>query len=548
MLFGILTLATALIISVAAIYYSVSGLMLIFAGAPMSVMIMGSILEFSKLVAIVWLHKYWKQSVWWLKFYLIIAVVLLMIITSMGIFGGLSRAHIEQTAIVTESLISIDRLDAEIARQQQIIVRAESTIETLESRNTLVETDIQSQIDREQARMDSAYSRIQPAIDEQIAIIHQIDQLFELRTQQLDSQIAEIDATLQDLQNALIANDVRRAQAILGVRQDGSLGPSTSAAIQQFRENQNQRRNDVVLEIERIRQQSSVQVDVARSEIARLRNIAEQQISDSNTLISRFRSQLGQTDQIELQALIDQQLARIQEANTAIDQLSDQKFTAEREFRLLESEVGPIKYIAELVYGSSDSALLEKAVRWVIIIIILVFDPLAVLLLIASQYTISLEKSRKIEKINHAIVQNVSSAPPDIKLQENHIQHISDAPPDIKLQETDVQSSSTTSSFDTIENGSNIPESSEDLELATESEEEKYRLELWNQKEISLRDAKQQWKEQHPNETIKFYKTLFIKGKINQLPWENEIYVQNSEQNERSLFRKIQELRKNDQD
>jgi hypothetical protein len=532
--FGILTLATALIISLAAIYYSVSGLMLIFAGAPLSVMIMGSILEFSKLVAIVWLHKYWKQSVWWLKFYLLIAVLLLMIITSMGIFGGLSRAHIEQTANVTESIIAVDRLDSEIARQQQIIARAESAIETLESRTNIVERDIQSQIDREQARIDSAYSRIQPAIDEQMSIIQQIEQDLESRSQLLVLQITEIDQILQDLQNALSSNDIRRAQGIVGERQDGSFGPSTTAAIQLFRENQIDRRNSLESNIDRLRTESSDQVSIVRSEIARLRNIAEQQISDSNILISRFRSQLGQTDQTELQVQIDEQLQRIQQANILIDQLADQKFAAERQFRIFESEVGPIKYIAELVYGSSDDVLLEQAVRWVIIIIIFVFDPLAVLLLIASQYTISYERSRKNEKIENTDV------------QPSEISKTVLVEPDVIFTED----------LDSIDNSSIFQESPqkkssgslEGLEDSIETEEEQLRLELWNEKEISLRDAKHQWKEQNPNETIKFYKTLYIKGKIDQLPWENSTYIQNSEQNERSLFRKIQELRSNDKD
>ena len=75
MIFGILTLITALSISAVAIYYSVAGLVAIFASAPLAIMIMGGILEVSKLVTAVWLHKYWHRTVWWLKTYLAIAVV-----------------------------------------------------------------------------------------------------------------------------------------------------------------------------------------------------------------------------------------------------------------------------------------------------------------------------------------------------------------------------------------------------------------------------------------------------------------------------------------
>ena len=89
MIFGLLTLITALSISAVAIYYSVAGLMAIFAAAALPIMIMGGVLEIGKLVTAVWLHKYWKQATWWLKSYLSIAVVVLMFITSMGIFGFL---------------------------------------------------------------------------------------------------------------------------------------------------------------------------------------------------------------------------------------------------------------------------------------------------------------------------------------------------------------------------------------------------------------------------------------------------------------------------
>ena len=97
MFLAVLTLITALSISAVAIYYSVAGLVAIFAAAAVPIMIMGGTLEIGKLVTAVWLHRYWEKATWWLKTYLSIAVIVLMIITSMGIFGFLSKAHIEQT-------------------------------------------------------------------------------------------------------------------------------------------------------------------------------------------------------------------------------------------------------------------------------------------------------------------------------------------------------------------------------------------------------------------------------------------------------------------
>src|SRR5210317_1674181 len=126
MALGILVLITALTISGVAIYYSVAGLVAIFAAAAVPIMIMGGTLEIAKLVTAVWLHRYWKQATWWLRTYLSTAVFVLMLITSMGIFGFLSKAHIEQTAASTESVARAEVLQKEIDRNLSIISRAEN--------------------------------------------------------------------------------------------------------------------------------------------------------------------------------------------------------------------------------------------------------------------------------------------------------------------------------------------------------------------------------------------------------------------------------------
>jgi hypothetical protein len=548
MFFGILTLITALVISAVAIYYSVAGLVAIFAAAAVPIMIMGGALEIAKLVTAVWLHWYWREAAWWLKTYLTAAVIVLMFITSIGIFGFLSRAHIEQTANATESVLAVDRIDSEIARQEQLIQRAESAIESLESRTNTAENEIQNQIDREQDRIDSAFARIQPAVNEQLAVITQEENRIESRLQQFFDQVTEIDQTVQDLQSALANNDIRRAQGIVGERQDGALGPATSAAIQLFRETQLERRNQLVERIESIRNEPNANIAQARAEVSRLRAIAEQQIADSDQLISRLRSQLGQRDQTEIQLQIDKQIERIAQFNIAIEELLEQKFSAERDFRLLEAEVGPIKYIAEFVYGSSDKALLEEAVRWMIIIIIFVFDPLAVLLLIASQYTFEYERKRRAEqRKSNEVYQQHKQSETETKTE---LQNIGEQ---LETESSETRGGHEERSMAISQGGIEEPqkksiESSEELSSEAETEEEKIRLESWNQKAETLKDAKHNWKELHPDETIKFYKTLYIKGKIEQLPWEDEKYIQNSEQNENSLFKKIQDARKDDKD
>ena len=116
MFLAILTFLSAITISAVAIYYSVAGLAAIFAAAVIPIIIMGVSLEVGKLVTAVWLHRNWNRAVWWLKTYLSIAVVVLMFITSMGIFGYLSKAHIEQTSLSIEQSASIETLDEKMIR------------------------------------------------------------------------------------------------------------------------------------------------------------------------------------------------------------------------------------------------------------------------------------------------------------------------------------------------------------------------------------------------------------------------------------------------
>ena len=123
MFLAILTLITALSISAVAIYYSVAGLVAIFAAAAVPIIIMGGTLEIGKLVTAVWLHRYWTKATWWLKTYLSIAVIILMVITSMEIFGFLSKAHIEQTSASNESVEKISQIESEISRYKGIIKR-----------------------------------------------------------------------------------------------------------------------------------------------------------------------------------------------------------------------------------------------------------------------------------------------------------------------------------------------------------------------------------------------------------------------------------------
>ena len=118
MFFAILTLVCALSISAIAAYFSIIGLATIFPGSTTAVVIMGSVLEVGKIAAAVWLHRNWKQAPRLIKGYLTGAVLVLMGITSMGIFGFLSKAHIEHQHTLDKSTAIISQIDNKISREK----------------------------------------------------------------------------------------------------------------------------------------------------------------------------------------------------------------------------------------------------------------------------------------------------------------------------------------------------------------------------------------------------------------------------------------------
>jgi hypothetical protein len=115
------TLLTALSLSVVAAWYSILGLTAIFASAVIPIIIMGSILEVAKVTVTVWLHEYWHRCRWLMKCYLVPAVFMLMVITSMGIFGFLSKAHSDQNLISGDALSKIAIYDEKIKTQKENI-------------------------------------------------------------------------------------------------------------------------------------------------------------------------------------------------------------------------------------------------------------------------------------------------------------------------------------------------------------------------------------------------------------------------------------------
>ena len=692
MFLGLLTLLVAISISVIAAYYSILGLTAIFAAAFLPIILMGSVLEIGKLVTAVWLHWYWSKAKWWLKTYLSIATVVLMFITSMCIFGFLSKAHIEQTAAAEEGIAQIDRIDEELIRQSAIITRAEERIVEAEASVGKGNTAIQEQIDKEQERIDTAYTRIEPAIAEQNVIIQtQLDSLedrvavYEEEIKSLDSelvrlnnlveqyrsefanttvasieeqiqpyndQIAQLDADLErintqaneyeqritDLQiddsaieslkqriaaieesivvttNKLQSTErdkIREGQAVIGVTSDGLFGGNTRRALATWVEAQQARIADLqaqetdlrtqaqqTLDAERNRlteqvkdlrgtqtdnilqrkqglldaidsiRKSSIEaatvakadiqlkidtvlntdipanrsarqtaqdaitalrnaddprINAARQTIKDLRAGADNQIAASNELIQRLRDTLTVGKDPLVEAVVAEQQEKIISANNTIDSLTQTKYTLQAEYRKLEAEVGPVKYLAEFIYNDADKDVLEEAVRWVIMVIIFVFDPLAVLLLIASQATFEMRRQERLrltaEGNNH-----------DNETLDN--QHDEHAQPRSVHTESDASGGEDGDS-DREERirayaklyGDTGTTSSRGSDSAgiLEPEQEARRLDL-EERELydnTYREQKMQWKLDHPNQTIKFWKDQYIKGKIEKLPWED---------------------------
>ena len=565
MYLGVLVLITALTISGVAIYYSIAGLVAIFAAAALPIMIMGGALEIGKLVTAVWLHRYWRQAVWWLKTYLTVAVVVLMFITSMGIFGFLSKAHIEQTSAGQESVAQVQRIEGEIERQQDIIVRAEQKIQKLETSNIGGDANIQAQIDAEQDRIDKAYLRIQPAIDEQQKIIDSQATLY-------INELAKIDADMATLQGYIDSGETAKAQQMIGASADGIFGKKTADKIGDWQEQKQAERIELIEKIEQAT--NNPQAQAAATEIKRLRTTAESQIAQSNELINRLRNQLGDTDKTEsIDQEVDEQNLRIKNANDQIDTLIAEKYTIEGEYRKLEAEVGPIKYIAEFVYGEdADKNMLEEAVRWVIIVIIFVFDPLAVLLLIASQYTFDFhrrskddsgERLRQWQDYEQARAQRIVDNPgyntddpaaleeekvdvtepttttdddlgdmvsendttnpneADTRVEQPEIQTNEDSKKQIADSYLSVQEALETPVEEAVDKSIDIEkkdsESSEELERLSEEEFDAL------DENLDWKRAKHQWKQENPSETLKEYKDLYLNGVIDELPWEEHL-------------------------
>ena len=458
----ILTFITALAISGVAIYYSILGLAAIFAAAAIPIMIMGTVLEVGKLVTASWLYQNWRIIPWLLKGYLTTAVVVLMFITSMGIFGFLSKAHVEQTSAETNVGSQLETIAEKIVRSENKINRWIKEIETLNSQGGAdVEVRVDELVQVEQGNLNDLFTRItneKKTINDQSSVViqnlqTQLQTVYDRIANEKKDFLSQVDTTKQNIKDSAqsqitllketaqaqidLQND-RREQA--ATRKDEDIAQTNlmrdkrqiskkdyNAKIEQILSNEVAVASAVQKEIiainekltadvEAVNEQMKLdladvtstndvdakyqpQVDDIQAQITKEQESLDKeltavdtkyqsQIDSINASIEKLRTQsTDKTEDIdarilELEGLIDTEQVKIDVEN-------EEKVIIQTKLAKLEADVGPLKYIAEFVYGQeADTNLLEKAVRWVIIIIIFVFDPLAVLLLIAANFSL----------------------------------------------------------------------------------------------------------------------------------------------------------------
>ncbi len=360
MFIAILTLISALSISAVAIYYSVAGLAAIFAAAVVPIIIMGVVLEVGKLVTAVWLHRNWNNAVWWLKSYLIVALIVLMFITSMGIFGFLSKAHVEQTSMTLDQKASITSIESKIERSESKIDRWN--------------TDLGRLLKGEDVRVDSLVMREQA----------ELDKLFQKIKQEKDDARQDADKQIE-IQKERIKQAKERKDSDIAVANERYKGAFSKRKLDDAINDA--KANELAVASSAQKEILAIQ-ELLNSKFKQIDEKYASQVTDIEKRISDLRNQANaKTEDIEGKII---NLEKLIEAETLIvDQAREEKAVFEKEFRKLEAEVGPVKYIAEFIYAEkADQELLEEAVRWVIIVIIFVFDPLAVLLLIAANMSL----------------------------------------------------------------------------------------------------------------------------------------------------------------
>ena len=349
MFIAILTLLSALSISGVAIFYSVIGLATIFPGAFVPVIIMGGVLEVGKLITASWLYRNWKFTPFMLKTYLTTAVIILSLITSMGIFGFLSKAHLEQNlqsdTLIQRINILKDKIESEkmsIVRQNAVIDRAEKAI----NRDTGTAS---GDIEVQQSIIADANEKLKTLLTVETNTVRDLND----RLKVLDKNVSDVLTS-----NKSFFNEEKAAKELKASQKEE-------------------------------RKQIAIKVNEAQGRIAELKADHKVEIAKAQEIIASMRSG-SQDNKGQFTKEIEIAEQKIFDSQGNIDIFILEKQPLEKEMLTLEAEIGPVKYIAALAvdWGVTDQVETSKAVRWVILLLIVVFDPLAVLLLIAANQSL----------------------------------------------------------------------------------------------------------------------------------------------------------------
>jgi len=365
--FIVMTLFSALAVSAVAAYFSIVGLIAIFSALPMSILAMGIVLEIAKLVTASWVYQYWERIAFMMKAYMITAVVVLSLITSIGIFGFLSKAHMDQAASAGDA-------GAQVTRLEELVLREQSKISALEDRITRIDDggvlDVTDSIRQQEEIRDTAWDRIQGDID------YAEEQIDKIRAS-LDSDLAIEQSKLDGL-DAIVASYTTQ-----GTTGNAFSRTDNVAKGLEVREQQQAERNEIDLKMKELRDYAETQIAGYRNQISQYRADTQETIDNANAEINRLRDNESSA-QTGRDIAIDDLQAQIDTVYITIEGYNETLFEKRAIVRQLDNEVGPVKYIAQLLYGSSGTAAVDSAVQIVIMLLIFVFDPLAIILVIAA--------------------------------------------------------------------------------------------------------------------------------------------------------------------
>jgi hypothetical protein len=371
MFIAILTLLSALSISGVAIFYSVIGLATIFPGAFWPVVIMGSVLEVGKLVTASWLYRNWRHTRWLLRTYLTIAVIVLICITSMGIFGFLSKAHLEQNLAEDTVTQRIEIINNKILSEETYIKRQKDTIMRLESTLDRTTTSNTGALDIEIQSLKDAEDKFKTLLAVETNTVKDLNDQLKTTLKDLNDRLRTLDKDVSDVltSNKSFFNEEKAAADLKASQKD--------------------EREQIANKIAEAEKTIAIKIAEAQARIQILKDDYAKDTEKLQTRIDSLRKN-NVADNSGVNNDIERAEQNIFDAQNRIDGYIVEREPLQSSMLKLEAEIGPVKYIAALAvdFGITDKVDTSEAVRWVILIIICVFDPLAVLLLIAANQSL----------------------------------------------------------------------------------------------------------------------------------------------------------------